>query len=136
VLIKLGIVTTGVALLLGGTAQAAVEPPVVVKPPTCQSAVQIGSPGVIKRGTEVMATIKQFEGCGAKFGHIRVQSDPSFRASIRLVADSIATTPVRGELNQRDVWTSSKALNDKCSAASGTVQVGEVSVSGRSGYSC
>lgn len=108
----------------------------VVKPPTCQSAVQIGSPGVIKRGTTIMATIKQWEGCGAKFGHIRVQSDTPFRASIRLSADGISTTPTRGEPNQRDVWTSSKALNDKCSAAVGTVQVGEVSQTGSSGHSC
>ncbi|NKE55570.1 hypothetical protein FXN61_01510 [Lentzea sp. PSKA42] len=130
-LIKLGIVTTGVALLLGGTAQAA-EP----TPPTCPSAVQIGSTGVVKRGTTTMATITQFEGCGAKYGHIRVQASNPFRASIRLSGGGSFTPPTQGALNQRDVWTSSKALNDKCTAAVGTVQIGEDELTGRSGLSC
>jgi hypothetical protein len=98
--IKLGIVTTGVALLLGGTAQAAEQ-----TPPICPSAVQVGSTGVVERGTTTTATITQFEGCGAKSGHIHVQS-------------------------------SSKALNDKCTIAVGTVDIGEIALPGSSGSSC
>lgn len=130
-LIKLGIVTTGVALLLGGTAQAAVP-----TPPTCPSAVQIGSTGVIKRGTELMATITQFEGCGGKYGHVRVEGVNLFRASIRLVGGGSFTPPTQGARGQRDVWTFSKALNDKCTAAEATMQIGEEALKGRSGSSC
>jgi hypothetical protein len=131
VLIKLGIVTTGVALFLGGTAQAA-EP----TPPTCPSAVQIGSNGVVKRGTTTMATITQFEGCGGKYGHVRVQATTPFRASIRLSGGGSFTPPTQGEVNQRDVWTFSRALNNKCTTAVATVQIGEDALSGRSGSSC
>jgi hypothetical protein len=131
VLIKLGIVTTGVALFLGGTAQAA-EP----TPPNCPSAVQIGSTGVIKRGTTTMATITQFEGCGGKYGHVRVQATTPFRASIRLSGGGSFTPPTQGEVNQRDVWTFSRALNNKCTTAVATVQIGEDALSGRSGSSC
>ncbi len=136
VLIKLGIATTGLALLLGGAAQAVVEPPVIIKPPNCQSAVQIGKTGFVKRGDTQLATIKQWEGCGGKFGHVRVHADTPFRASVRLSADGTSTTPEQGATNQRDVWTFSKVLNDKCSAAVATVQVGQMGVTGRSGLSC
>jgi hypothetical protein len=131
VLIKLGIVTTGAVLLFGGTAQAA-EP----TPATCPSAVQIGSTGHVKRGTTVMATITQFEGCGAKYGHVRVQASNPFRASIRLRGGGSFTPPVQGELDQRDVWTSSKALNGECTAAEATVLIDEDALTGRSGLSC
>ncbi|MFC3892548.1 hypothetical protein ACFOWZ_13785 [Lentzea rhizosphaerae] len=130
-LIKLGIVTTGVALLLGGTAQAA-EP----TPPTCPSAVQIGSTGVVKRGATTMATITQFEGCGGKYGHVRIQGANLYRASIRLVGDGSFTPPTQGARGQRDVWTFSKALNDKCTAAEATLRTTEESLTGRSGLSC
>ena len=119
-LIKLGIVTTGVALLFGGVAQAA-EPPVVQKPPNCASAVQIGSAGVLKRGTTTVATIRQWEGCGGKYGHVRVHTPTPFRASVQLSADGLSTTPEIGDPNQRDVWTSNRTMNDKCTTAVGTV---------------
>jgi hypothetical protein len=135
-LIKLGIATTGLALLLGGAAQAVVEPPVIIKPPNCQSAVQIGKTGFVKRGDTQLATIKQWEGCGGKFGHVRVHADTPFRASVRLSADGTSTTPEQGATNQRDVWTFSRVLNDKCSAAVATVQVGQMGVTARSGLSC
>ena len=130
-LIKLGIVTTGVALLLGGTAQAAEQ-----TPPTCPSAVQIGSTGVVKRGATTMATITQFEGCGGKYGHVRVQGVNLYRASIRLVGSGSFTPPKQGARGQRDVWTFSKALNDKCTAAEATLQTTEEALTGRSGRSC
>ena len=130
-LIKLGIVTTGVALLLGGTAQAA-EP----TPPTCPSAVQIGSTGHVKRGSTTMATITQFEGCGGKYGHVRLEGANLYRASIRLVGGGSFTPPTQGARGQRDVWTFSKALNDKCTAAEATLQTIEESLTGRSGLSC
>ncbi len=130
-LIKLGIVTTGVALLLGGTAQAA-EP----TPPTCPSAVQIGSTAVVKRGTTTMATITQFQGCGGKYGHVRLVSSSPFRADIALRADGITTPPTRGEVNQKDVWTFSRVLNDKCSRAVATVWVDDDALTGASGSSC
>jgi hypothetical protein len=131
VLIKLGIVTTGVALLLGGTAQAA-NP----TPPTCPSAVQIGSTGHVKRGTSLMATITQFEGCGGKYGHIRLTSSGAHLAEISLRGEGIFTPPTRGELNQRDVWTFTRALNDKCSYALATVWVDEDELQSASGKSC
>ncbi|GGU19667.1 hypothetical protein [Lentzea flava] len=134
-LIKLGIVTTGAALLFGGVAQAA-EVPVVPKPPNCSTAVQIGSTGVVKRGATTVATITQFEGCGGKYGHVRVQTTTPFRASVRLSADDVSTTPELGQPNQRDVWTFSRTMNDKCTAAVGTVTHDSVSLSGRSGRSC
>lgn len=130
-LIKLGIVTTGVALLLGGTAQAAEQ-----TPPTCPSAVQIGSTGVVRLGATTTATITQFEGCGAKFGHIHVQSSSTFRASIKLNGGGSFTPPTQGAPNQRDVWTSSRTLNDKCTIAVGTVEIGETQLTGSSGSSC
>lgn len=134
-LIKLGIVTTGIALLFGGAAQAA-EVPVMPKPPNCSSAVKIGSAGVVKRGATTIATITQYEGCGGKYGHVRVQATTPFRASIRLSADGSLTPPTQGEPNQRDVWTFSRTLNDKCTTAVATVQIDEAAVSGRSGSSC
>jgi hypothetical protein len=136
VLIKLGIATTGLALLLGGAAQAVVEPPVIVKPPNCQSAVQIGKTGFVRGGGTQLATIRQWEGCGGKYGHVRVHADTPFRASVRLSADDTLTPPTQGEPNQRDVWTFSKALNGQCSAAVATVQVGQLASTARSGLSC
>jgi hypothetical protein len=135
VLIKLGIVTTGVALLFGGVAQAT-EVPELPKPPNCSSAVKIGSSGVLKRGTTTVATITQYEGCGGKYGHVRVQATTPFRASVRLSADDVSTTPEIGQPNQRDVWTFSRAMNDKCTVAVGTVSYDSASLSGRSGRSC
>lgn len=135
-LIKLGIVTTGIALLLGGTAQAAVEVPVVPKPPNCASAVQIGSAGVLKRGATTVATITQYEGCGGKYGHVRVHAETPFRARVRLSTDDSSTLPTVGEPNQRDVWTFSRTMNDKCTAAVATVTYGGASLEGRSGRSC
>lgn len=134
-LIKLGIVTTGVALLLGGTAQAA-EVPELPKPPNCLSAVKIGSAGVLKRGATTVATITQYEGCGGKYGHVRVQVSTPFRASVRLSADGSSTTPTLGQPNQRDVWTFSRTMNDKCTAAVATVTFDSASLEGRSGRSC
>ncbi|GAB2826492.1 hypothetical protein [Lentzea nigeriaca] len=134
-LIKLGIVTTGVALLFGGVAQAA-EVPTVPKPPNCSTAVQVGSAGVVKRGTTTMATITQFEGCGGKYGHVRVQATTPFRASVRLSGGGSFTPPTQGELNQRDVWTFSRVLNDKCTFAVATVHIDEDALTGRSGSSC
>ncbi|WP_109629728.1 MULTISPECIES: hypothetical protein [Lentzea] len=134
-LIKLGIVTTGVALFLGGTAQAA-EVPVVPKPPNCSSAVKIGSAGVLKRGATTVATITQYEGCGGKYGHVRVQATTPFRAAVRLRADTVSTVPTIGEPNQRDVWTFSRTMNDMCTMAVATVTYDGASLEGRSGRSC
>jgi hypothetical protein len=98
--------------------------------------VQIGSTGFVKRGTSTMATITQFQGCGGKYGHVRLSSSGAFRAEISLRADGTFTPPTRGELNQKDVWTFSRILNDKCSRAVATVWVDEDELTGASGSSC
>lgn len=134
-LIKLGIVTTGVALLFGGTAQA-VEPPVVLKPPTCSSAVKIGSPGTIRLAGTTVATVTQYEGCGAKHGLVHVHTETPFRSSVRLVADDAASTPTQGDPNQRHVWTFSRTMNDKCTMAVATVTYNGASLPGRSSRVC
>lgn len=98
--------------------------------------MQIGSTGHVKRGSTIMATIKQFEGCGGKYGHVHVEGANLFRASIRLVGGGSFTPPTQGARGQRDVWTFSKVLNDKCTSAEATMRAGEEALVGRSGSSC
>ena len=97
--------------------------------------MRIGSTGHVYRGTTVMATITQFEGCGGKYGNVRLRGG-SHLAEIALHADGITTQPTRGALDQLDVWTFSRVLNDKCSQALATVWVGEDELYGTSGKSC
>ncbi|GAA3618249.1 hypothetical protein C8D88_101572 [Lentzea atacamensis] len=108
----------------------------VPKPPNCSSAVKIGSAGVLKRGATTVATITQYEGCGGKYGHVRVQATTPFRAAVRLRADTVSTVPTIGEPNQRDVWTFSRTMNDMCTMAVATVTYDGASLEGRSGRSC
>jgi len=132
VLIKLGLATATTALLFGGGTAQAAEP----TPPNCPSAVQIGSTSIVKRGTTTMARITQFEGCGGKYGHVQLVGSSPFRAEIALRADGITTPPTRGAVDQRDVWTFSRVLNDKCSRAVATVWVDDDALTGASGSSC
>lgn len=67
--------------------------------------------------------------------HPRTGTSP-FRASIKLSYGGSFVPPTQGAPNQRDVWTSSKVLNDVCTVAVGAVRIGEDEVSGRSGSSC
>jgi hypothetical protein len=48
------------------------------------------------RGAAFTATITQFEGCGGKYGHVRVQGVNLYRASIRLVGSGSFTPPTQG----------------------------------------
>jgi len=131
-LIELGMTTTTIAALLlgGGTAQAAETPP------ECPSAVEIGSIGTLYRGGTVMGFVKQFEGCGGKFGYVNSKRSRAEFAEVRISSAGFESEPTRGELDQYEVWTFNADVNDRCTTASAALYVGEDVVYGASGSSC
>ncbi|WP_112225863.1 hypothetical protein [Lentzea atacamensis] len=107
-------------LALTGTAQAE-------RAPGCADTVQIGSTGYVKKGSTIIASVKQFKGCGKNWAYTYVwdsyASQPGgFSSSAAMVVngDRDFNSNVNGR-NKQDVWSKGTNSLTKCTRAYGEV---------------
>ncbi|GAB2830011.1 hypothetical protein [Lentzea nigeriaca] len=120
---KVMVVLPAVALsVLGLTSTAQAE-----RAPGCSSTVQIGSTGHVKKGSTIIASVKQFKGCGKNWGYTYVwdswASKPgNFSSSAEIVVNGTRdlNSTVNGT-NDQDVWSKGTKTLDKCTRAYGEV---------------
>ncbi|WP_439656764.1 hypothetical protein ACSHWB_30740 [Lentzea sp. HUAS TT2] len=108
------------ALASAGTAQA--EPA-----PGCAGTVQIGSTGYVKKNGTIIASVKQFKGCGKNWAYTYVwdshAAQPgSFSSSAAMVVNGSRdyNSNVNGT-NKQDVWSKGTNTLTKCTRAYGEV---------------
>lgn len=134
------------ALLVTAAAVSAMLAPAVAHaetPPGCASAQQIGSTAHVKFGNgEIMASVKQFAGCGKNWGYVFVRESWAakydlFHVTAAVVTDdNVSHGKVIGRVNQREVWSKSTDTVNRCTRALGRVALGEDGWSAYSSKRC
>jgi hypothetical protein len=97
------------------------------KAPGCSETVQIGSTGYVKKSGVVIASVKQFKGCGKNWAYTYVwdsyAAQPGgFSSSAAMVVngDRDFGSNVNGR-NKQDVWSKGTNTLTKCTRAYGEV---------------
>ncbi|HUQ55182.1 hypothetical protein [Lentzea sp.] len=108
------------ALASTGTAQAE-------SAPSCSGTVQIGSTGYVKKNGEIIASVKQFKGCGKNWAYTYVWDSyaakpGTFHSSAAMVVngDRDYSSNVNGS-NKQDVWSKGTNTLSECTRAYGEV---------------
>ncbi len=116
-------IAAAAALVMGGlgvgTAQAE-------SAPGCSSTVQIGSTAYIKDGGETAASVKQFKGCGQNWAYIYMWTaylahHSGFYLTAAVDAGAEGLGFVRGNKNQREVWSYGTNTLNMCTRAAGDI---------------
>ena len=109
-----------VAMTFTGTAQAETNP-------HCRDSVQIGATKYIKKGTETVASLKQYKGCNKNWAYTYVwdafhNRDGSYSSSAAMVVngDRDFGSNVNGR-NKQNVWSEGTNTITKCTRAYGEV---------------
>ena len=97
------------------------------KAPGCSDTVQIGSTGYVKKDGVVIASVKQFKGCGKNWAYTYVwdsyAAQPGgFSSSAAMVVNGARDfgSNVNGR-NKQDVWSKGTNTLTKCTRAYGEV---------------
>ena len=95
--------------------------------PGCSSTVQIGSTGHVKKGSTIIASVKQFKGCGKNWAYTYVwdsyaNQPGGFSSSAAMVVngDRDFNSNVNGR-NKQHVWSKGTNTLSDCTRAYGEV---------------
>ncbi|EWM17529.1 hypothetical protein [Kutzneria sp. 744] len=111
------------ALVMGGFGSGVAQ---AESAPGCSSTVQIGSTAYIMDGSQTAASVKQFKGCGQNWGYVYVWTAYLAKHSGFYVFAAIGDGGepiglVRGDKNQREVWSYGTNTLNVCTWAVGDI---------------
>jgi hypothetical protein len=125
-----------IALTFTGAAHAETNP-------RCGSVTQIGATKYLKSGSDTVASVKQFKGCGKNWGYIYVWDSwkakhPGFDASVAIITrDSDGEIDTgSGARGQQEVWSRGANTLQYCTRAYGHVFVGSSRYDGMTEERC
>ncbi|SDF31201.1 hypothetical protein SAMN05216553_10139 [Lentzea fradiae] len=117
------VAAAAIALTFTPAAQAEVNP-------KCSSGVtQIGTTKYLKSGSETVASVKQFKGCGKNWGYTYVWASwkakhPNFIATAAITRGDGEIDGNSGGRGQQEVWSRGANTLQFCTMAYGTVSGG------------
>jgi hypothetical protein len=120
---SLVVAAAAAALVMGGLGAGVAQ---AESAPGCSSTVQIGSTAYIKDGSQTAASVKQFKGCGQNWAYVYVwtaylANHSGFYVTAGVDAGAEAVGFVRGNKNQREVWSYGTDTLAMCTRAAGSV---------------